>query len=471
MYFVQNKTKTPLYFVQKRAKTPLYFVQKILLIMKRDIYKALINWKNSNNRRPLLIRGARQIGKTFIIKEFGTKEFSNFIILNFERNPELKSIFNNYNPKDILEKIALFTGKKINLGTTLLFLDEIQDCPKAIMSLRYFYEELPELHILGAGSLLEFSLNAEGFRTPVGRIEYIYMKPMSFGEFLDAKGKGNIREYLKKLSNIKNIPEVIHNELNKQIRKYFMLGGMPAVVQEYVNTQDILKCQKIQHALINTFIEDFAKYARVSKYPYLKKVFNAIPMFTGNKFVYSNVDKTTKSRELKQAVELLEQAGIIHRVKRTNATGLPLEAGVKDNFFKLIFLDIGLMHALSGIYTETARQEDFTAIFNGAVAEQFVGQEIIAYQTHEIKPNLYYWAREARNSNAEIDYLIAINTNIIPIEVKSGKKGTLKSLLLFIEKYKTTIALKISQAKYRINEPITNLPFYSIESFLENYEF
>ena len=436
--------------------------------MKRDIYKTLINWKKDTGRRPLLLRGARQIGKTFIVKQFGKNEFSTFIELNFERNPEYKEIFNKYNPKIILEKIILYFGKKIQNGKTLLFFDEIQDCPEAIMSLRYFYEEIPDLHIIGAGSLLEFSLNAKEFRVPVGRVQYMYMKPLSFSEFLSANNEKNIRKYINKKTNLKNIPEAIHLKLNELVRKYFIIGGMPAVVKEYITTGDILKCQRIQHSLINTFIDDFAKYAQVSEHRYLKKIFNAVPIQTGSKFVYANVDNNIKSRELKRAIELLKQAGIIYKINRTNVVGLPLEAGVKDNFFKLIFLDIGLMHALTGIYTETIKQKDFTAIFNGAVAEQFVGQEIIAYQIPEIEPKLYYWAREAKYSNAEIDYLIAINAKIIPIEVKSGKRGTLKSLLLFIEKFKTKQALKISQAKYSENKIITNLPFYAINKFLND---
>ncbi len=432
--------------------------------MKRDIYKSLINWKNNNNRKPLLIRGARQIGKTFIVNQFGNNEYEDSLTLNFERNPEYKDIFTGFNPKEILEKIALFTGRNAIAGKTLLFLDEIQDCPKAIMSLRYFYEEIPELHIVGAGSLLEFSLNSEDFRVPVGRVQYLYMQPMSFSEFLTAKGEIELVKYLQDNNNIKKISDALHDKLNELVRKYFLIGGMPAVVDEYIKTQDILKCQQIQHSLIETFTDDFAKYARVSKHLFLKKVFSIVPMMTGNKFIYAKVDKNIKSRYLKDAVNLLEQAGIIYKVKRTSGAGLPLEAGVKENFYKLIFLDIGLMHAVSGIYSETVKGKDFTAIFNGAVAEQFAGQEFVAYQKAEIKPNLYYWAREAKNSNAEIDYLFSKDSKLIPVEIKSGKKGTLKSLLIFIEKFKTKKALKISQAKFSINTPIINLPFYAIKN-------
>ena len=240
---------------------------------------------------------------------------------------------------------------------------------------------------------------------------------------------------------------------------------MPAVVKEYVKNKDILKCQKIQNSLIETFIDDFGKYASVSRHKYLKKVFYSIPNFIGNKLIYTKIDRNLKARDLKDAVELLQQTGLIFKVKKTSGAGLPLEAGVKENFYKLIFLDIGLMHALSGIYTETATQKDFTAIFNGAVAEQFVGQELIAYSEPEIKPNIYYWAREAKSSNAEIDYLVQKNANIIPIEIKAGAKGIMKSLFIFIEKYEISKAVKFSQAKYSFSEPILNMPLYAVEYF------
>jgi len=415
----------------------------------------------------LLLRGARQTGKTYIINQFGRQEFEFFIVLNFERNAEYKDIFNTNDPKNIIEQIALFIGKKVVPEKTLLFLDEIQDCPKAIMSMRYFFEEMPELHLIGAGSLLEFSLNVEEYRVPVGRVQYMYMSPMSFGEFIEAKGEGDLRNYMSDFSNLEKISDGLHGKLNELVRKYFIIGGMPAAVKEYVNAGDILKCQQVQHAIVETFIDDFSKYASVSKFPNLKKIFNSVPALTGNKFVYSKVDVHVRSRELKLAVELLDQADVIHRVKRTSGAGLPLEAGVKDNFFKIILLDIGLMHAISGVYSETAKQKDFTAIFNGAAAEQFVGQELVAYNPPELRPMLYYWAREAKNSNAELDYLITKNARIIPVEIKSGAKGRMKSLHLFMKKFNTEKAVKISQVKYNNSGPIIDIPFYAIQPFVE----
>lgn len=438
--------------------------------MKRDIYQSLKEWRDSNTRRPLLLRGARQTGKTFIVQQFGKEEFENIIYINFERNPEYKAIFNTFDPIEITEKIILFTAQKPETGKTLLFLDEIQECPEAIVSLRYFYEEMPDLHIIGAGSLLEFALQSEDFKMPVGRIQYLYLYPMNFGEFLDALGESALRNYILNFSNLEKLPKEIHEKLNETIRKYYVLGGMPGVVKEYISSRDIIKCQRIQRSIIDTYIDDFAKYSKVSSHSLLKKVFHSVPGMTGQKFVYAHVDRGVKSEKIKEALELLETAGILKRVRQTSGSGTPLSAGVHESIFKIIFLDIGLFHASSGVYSETAKEKDFNAIFKGAVAEQFVGQELIAYQSPYTKADVFYWGRRAKSSTAEIDYLIEKEGQIIPVEVKSGPTGRMKSLHMYINKHQTNYALKISQAKFQKGIPFISLPFYAIESFLKRKE-
>ncbi|HEC44253.1 MAG TPA: DUF4143 domain-containing protein [Bacteroides sp.] len=435
--------------------------------MRRDIYKILIDWKDSNNRRPLLIRGARQTGKTYIVSEFGNHEFENFIYLNFERNSEYKDIFKTIIPVEIVEKIVLYTAKRIVPGKTLLFLDEIQECPEAIVSLRYFFEEMPDLHVIGAGSLLEFALKSENFKMPVGRIQYLYLYPLSFGEFLDALGESELRHYILDFSKLTNFPINLHDKLNEYVRKYLIIGGMPAVVKEYLSTRDIIECQRIQRSIIDTYIDDFGKYSKQVKHIYLRKVFNAVPGMAGQRFVYAHVDRDIKSREIKGALELLETAGVVIRVRQTGGSGLPLSAGVHESIFKVLFLDVGLFHAVSGIYSETAKKQDFNAIFKGAVTEQFAGQEILANQSPYTKTELFYWGRKAKSSTAEIDYLIEINAQVVPIEVKSGSTGRMKSLHMFIEKYGCIKALKISQAQFVSGNPIISLPFFAIESFLK----
>ncbi len=436
--------------------------------MKRNIYKALLSWKNEPKRKPILLRGARQVGKSYVVDQFGKNEFQDRITINFERNPEYKEIFSSFNPQEIIERITLFTGKKIIAGNTLIFLDEIQDCPSAILSLRYFYEEFPELHIIGAGSLLEFSLQSEEYRMPVGRIQYLYMYPLSFSEFMNAINETVLNEHISNFENLKDLAQGLHNKLIDLVRKYFIIGGMPAVVQEYIRTGDILKCQKIQHSIIETYQDDFSKYARKSQYKYVGKVFRSIPSMVGQKLVYTNIDKAIKSRDLKAAFELLETAGIIYKVKSTNATGLPFEANVKEGFYKPLFLDIGLLHAVNGIYSETIRETDLIDIYKGAVAEQFVGQELLAIDNYYTKAKLYYWVRDKKNSSAEVDYLISKDDKIIPIEVKSGRKGKLKSLNLFLEIFSKKYGVKISQSQYKSEEGLLSIPLYGIKAFLNH---
>jgi len=435
--------------------------------MYREIYNTLNEWRLEATRKPLLFRGARQVGKTYIVEQFGKDNFSNIITINFERNTEYKNIFKTFDPKKIIEEIALISGKKITIGKTLILFDEIQECPKAITALRYFYEEMSELHIIGAGSLLDFALKEANLQMPVGRIQYIFLRPLSFNEFLRALGEQLILEYISDINNIKTISEAVHNKLMGLIRTYFVIGGMPAVVKEYISTKNIAKCQRIQRSITDTYADDFSKYANKSKLTALQKVFKSAASMVGQKFVYSHVDNTMKSNRLKEAVEMLETAGILIRIKRSNGDGIPIEANVKDNYFKLLFLDIGLLHNIAGIYDKTILGEDIAAIFKGAVAEQFVGQELAVNQDFYRKSNLYYWAREARNSSAEIDYIFEHKGEIIPVEVKSGKNGKLRSLKMYMDKYKPKTAFKISQNTYNQSDGITSIPLYGVAAYLK----
>jgi len=431
--------------------------------LQRDIDKVLVSWKHSAPRLPLLVRGARQVGKSFSVLEFGQKQFENLVVVNFEQNPEYKTVFRTLDPKEIIENLSLLTKTDIVPGKTLLFLDEIQECPRAITALRYFYEQMSVLHVIGAGSLLEFALSQENFRMPVGRIQYVYMKPFSFLEFLDAQGE---KPLIKKISKFSwnNMPtEVVHKRLLFLIKKYAIVGGMPAVISEYISSGNLAACQRLQSAITQTYRDDFGKYASKVKNKYLDKIFYAVPKMIGQKFIYSHVDQNIQSRELKEALLLLEKAGVIHRVKRTSGQGVPLEASASERFFKTIFLDIGLMQNICGLDGETFLREEFIQVNSGAVAEQFVGQELLAYKNIYQEASLYYWVREARNSSAEVDYLIPHLGKAIPVEVKSGKTGRLRSMHLFLEKYSCLMGLRISQQPYNQTPPILSLPFYAIK--------
>ncbi|HAQ61038.1 TPA: hypothetical protein DCR49_03425 [Candidatus Delongbacteria bacterium] len=431
-------------------------------MLKRDIYRTLLEWKNEERRQPLLLRGARQIGKTYLIEQFGRNEFENFVILNLEKNLEYEKFFTSLDPKDMIEKIAFTTRQNITPGKTLLFIDEIQNCPRAIVALRYFYEEMPDLHVIAAGSLLEFALNRAKISIPVGRIQYLFMYPLSFKEFLLALGYDALHDHLYSKKEFEKVDEVVHDKLIELVRKYYLLGGMPKVVDEYIRSGDVSKCEKIQRSILDTYSDDFKKYAPEEDIMHLKTVFHSVPSMVGRKYVFSKVDPDTRSADLKKAVNLLEMAGVITRVKRTSASAIPLEAGVKHSYFKLIFLDIGLLHSISGLYPKTMMASDLNTVYMGAVSEQFVGQELLAYGDPFHRDSLYYWLRESKNSSAEIDYLIQRDGNIYPIEVKSGSTGRLKSMALFMEQFKSEKGYKVSQVPYSEGK-ITEIPFYLIE--------
>jgi hypothetical protein len=432
--------------------------------MKRDIELTLETWKNEEHRYPLLVRGARQVGKSYSVIKFGENEFDNLVEVNFEQKPQYKTCFETLEPKKIIESLSILSKSDIIPGKTLLFLDEIQECPNAISALRYFYEQMPELHVIGAGSLLEFVISQEDFRMPVGRIQYLYMKPLSFLEFLDAVGESRARKTIETLAwdNLPSLP--VHQHLTSLVKKYSIVGGMPAVVSEYATTANMDKCLQIQSIIIQTYRDDFGKYANKVKHKYLQKIFFAVPKMIGRKFKYSHVDSSMQSRDLKEALELLEKAGVVCRIMQTSGEGLPLEANAKERHFKTIFLDIGLMQNICGLSSEVvlSAEDNFMQINEGAVAEQFTAQELLAYRDHLQAPSLFYWAREARNSSAEIDYIIPCCSSALPIEVKAGKTGTLRSMHIYLEKYRLPAGIRISQLFFNNTLPIVSLPFYAI---------
>ena len=437
--------------------------------MKRDIEKVLKKWKDEKRRYPLLVRGARQVGKSYSIKKFASEDFENLVEINFEQNPKYKACFDTLNPEKIIESISVLSNSDITPGKTLLFLDEIQECPSAIVSLRYFYEQYSDLHVVGAGSLLEFALSQEDFKMPVGRIQYVYLKPLSFLEFLDAIGEEKIRNIIENLSQ-NNLPsKVIHEHMLSFIRLYSIIGGMPAAVYEYINSKDIKRCLNIQTIIIQTYRDDFGKYASRVKYKYLQKTFYGVPKMVGKKFKYSNIDRDMQSRDLKEALTLLEKAGVVFRVKHTNGNGLPLEAEAKENIFKTVFLDIGLMQNICGLNSDIllTSNEDFIKVNEGAIAEQFVAQELLNYQDCYTQPSLYYWVREAKNSSAEVDYVIPCCSKAIPIEVKSGKTGTLRSMHLYLKKANLSVGVKISLLPFDYTLPVISIPFYAIKKIPE----
>ena len=431
--------------------------------MKRDLETILELWQKDSRRRPLLLRGARQVGKTFTVMQFGKSHFDNVAEINFEQNPRFKECFAAFDPRSVIENLSAIARTDIIPGRTLLFFDEIQECPAAITAMRYFFEQLPELHVIGAGSLLELALHSEHFKMPVGRIQFLFMQPMSFFEYLEAAGESRSRILLEDCQWDSPVSPVIHEHLLEQVKKYSFLGGMPAVLNEYFHSRNLENCARIQSSILQNYRSDFGKYASRIKHKYLEKVFYSVPKMVGQKFKYSQIDAQEQTRNLKEALELLEQVGVLLRIRRTSGEGLPLQANASDRHFKVMFVDVGLMQRLCGLTAEAILEKDFHSIQSGAVAEQFVAQEFLAYRDPFEEPALHYWAREARNSNAEVDYLLPVGHLPYPVEVKAGKTGKLKSMHMYLEKYPAPLGVQISQKPLNRELPILSIPFYLIK--------
>src|SRR3989304_424076 len=431
--------------------------------MRRDIEKELISWKSQKERYPLIIRGARQVGKSYLVETFGRTHFQNNVVVNLEFQPQLKDCFKSLDPSEIINKLQLLLSVQIKEDNTLLFLDEIQECPQAIMALRYFKEKMPKLPIIAAGSLLEFVMRNPDFKMPVGRVQFLYLEPMSFSEYLDATGNQNLKKFLTYVKLTDSIDDVIHKKLLELLRIYIIVGGMPAVLNEYLSSKDLMNCQRMQTALLQTYRSDFGKYAKISQHKYLQKVFDTVPRMVGQRIKYSTIDPDNRSRDLKNALNLLTLAGIVRPIYLTKASGLPLGAQINEQKFKLNFLDVGLMQNSCGLQGRLSIEEDFMQINAGSVAEQFVGQELTAYSDRHQQVGLYFWAREKRGSMAEVDYVINIGSGIFSVKDKKSKKRRVKSLRMFIEEKKSRLGIRFSQDKLSYYDKILSIPLYMVE--------
>ena len=429
--------------------------------VKRLVDGVLDTWARDSRRLPLLIRGVRQVGKTYAVTALGVRGFSDVASINLEQEPRYRRCFDTLEPRVILDQIGILRGKPVDPGRTLLFIDEIQECPAAVMALRYFYEQVPDLHVIGAGSLLEFALEAERLRIPVGRIQPLFMHPLSFAEFLSAVGE----EPALQASGTHTVPlsGAVHEHLVSLLRTYLLLGGMPAVVAEYLESGSVARASRIQTAITQTLRDDFGKYARASSHHHLDRVFLHAARLVGRKFMYSKVDPDSRSRDLRAAVELLQRAGIVHRVCSTSGAGLPLGAEADDRHYKLVMVDVGLMQNLCGA-TEQLLHGDPMRINAGAVAEQFVGQELLAHRSPYERPELFHWHRRRNSSSAEVDYLTAAAGRVIPVEVKSGKVGRLRSLAVFVERYRPPVAVRVYAGGLRRDGGIVSVPLYGLGS-------
>lgn len=431
--------------------------------MERCIFKHLRGWAADSRRKVLLLRGARQVGKTYAARELG-KDFDNFLEINFEEEKSVREFFSgSLNPAGIISKLAAYYAHPVVPGRTLLFLDEIQACPEAISSLRFFHEKMPELHVIAAGSLLEFALS-EILSFGVGRISSLYMFPMTFAEFMIAANDKALHDAALAAGFDNPLEQALHQRLIDRLREYLLIGGLPEVVQCYLDGNDLRRAQANLDDMINTIKTDFAKYKQRAPTQRIGEVFESVVAQGGAKFKYSNVPSGSTTAALHDALTLLVGAGIVHKIYHSSAGGIPLGAQVNPRKFKAVLFDAGICQRILGLdLADYLLAKDFRAINRGSIAEVFVALELMAYQSLHQKSDLYYWHREAKSSNAEVDYVIQRGESILPVEVKAGTKGQMQSIRAFMSERNLDKGIRISMENYATLGDIDILPLYAIQ--------
>lgn len=436
----------------------------------RKIDSYLVEWKNSAPLKPLLLRGARQVGKSSSVRNLA-KSFRHFIEIDFGIDMPAKQVIEqNQNIEQICSQLALIYNTPIEDGETLLFFDEIQESPQAIKLLRYFYEKKTKLHIVAAGSLLEFALN-ELPSFGVGRIRSFFMYPFSFDEFLSAMGELDLLDYKKKHSINAPIAPAIHQKLLEFLRLFMLIGGMPEVVSNYVQNRNLLQVKTIINDLIISYEDDFKKYNKYTSHLHINEVFRSVLKQMGTKFTFTKAMESATHRQVKEALQLLIMSGLVIPVTHSDANGLPLGAEVNSKKSKMLPLDTGLFLQLSDLdIAEFLAHLEFSVINKGNLAELFVGLELLKSNSPNQQTSLYYWQRENNGSNAEIDYLITQNQNIIPLEVKAGTSGSMQSMRIFMQEKKSLKGIRCSLENFAQLENIEVVPMYAITNLLINFK-
>lgn len=430
--------------------------------MKRTALQELYSWKNSPNRKPLIIRGARQTGKTWLMREFGKQAFTDTIYINFENEPRFKDLFTqDYDTRRILQTIQLYYGKAIDATSTLILFDEIQAVEGGVTSLKYFYENAPQYAIIAAGSLLGIALHQDT-SFPVGKVSFLDLYPLSFSEFLTANGKEMLLQAM--LQGQWDILQPFHNELLGLLRTYLYVGGMPEVVQRWIDTQDYFEIRNVQHDILRSYQADFSKHAPREQVPRLDMVWNSLPAQLSKenkKFIYGVMREGARAKDFELAIMWLCNCGLILKSHRISTPRLPLKAYQDMQVFKLFMVDVGLLSAFTGLDAKTLIEGNsiFTE-FKGALTEQFVMQELTTLHLDYIG----YWTNE--KSTSEVDFLVQSKGQVIPIEVKSGENLRSRSFTQFCQNYSPAAAIKASILPYRADNTIINVPLYGISSAL-----
>lgn len=448
-----------------------------MLIHRREINN-LQEWAGQAQRKPLIIRGARQVGKSTLVRQLAAAVPLDLVEVNFERNPEVRQAFESRDPASVLATLKLLTGQTVVAGKSLLFLDEIQAAPEAIAALRYFHEEMPALHVIGAGSLLEFTLADAKFPMPVGRVEYMHLGPLQFEDFLNGMGESALASWLQEVSltelRTRPIAPAVHDKHMELLRLYWVVGGMPEAVARFADTRDFEAVGRVHQSIVATYRDDFGKYSHGALKNRVQLVFDRLPSMVGRKFKYAHVSHEHRAADLATALQQLCMARVAYKVRHTSANGVPLEAEVSERDFKTLYMDVGLMCSALHLTLLDLRREELSLINNGALAEQFVGQHLLYSGPWYQAPALHYWMREAKSASAEVDYVIAQGQQIIPVEIKAGKSGTLKSLHRFLYEKRRSFGLRfngdiasllrsvVDVGESRLEFDLLSLPLYMV---------
>ena len=430
--------------------------------MKRDIYKELLEWKNDTDRKPLILKGARQVGKTYILKAFGENEYQDVAYFNFEEDSNLNDFFQGrIQPDKIINKLSIYLESKILPEKTLIIFDEIQNSPETLNCLKYFHENANHYHIAAAGSLLGIKIG-QSAPFPVGKVNFLDLFPFSFREFLEGIGKSQLRNYLQHKMDFQPIEAGFHSDLTDFLRLYFFVGGMPEAILKYRFDGDLKKVRKVQTELLSAYTFDFSKYASKSDAIKITTIWNAIPgqlAKENKKFMFSQVSKNSRSRDYAEAMQWLVDAGLVYKSYNVKIPRIPLSGYKEENIFKIFLLDTGLLAAMLDLSQKTIIERNrLFSEYNGAFVENFVAQELRT----EYNNDLYYWTSK---STAEVDFIIQHHEEIFPLEVKSGFSKRKKSLKIYAEKYHPPVLSRATLMNYKHDGEVKNYPLYDVSSF------
>lgn len=425
----------------------------------------MLEWKSSKRRKPLLLRGARQVGKTYILQQFGDREYDNVAYLNFEENPALDDFFRQkLDPKTIIANLSLYMDREIKPGSDLIIFDEIQETNHALNSLKYFSEKAGEYHIATAGSLIGIKLSRPR-SFPVGKVNFLNMYPLTFLEYLDAVGKPGLRHLIETKENFTDFPQAFHNELIEWLRKYFFIGGMPEPVKHFAETGNLTEVRQIQREIIDSYLLDFSKHAITSDIPKLGLIWNSIPDHLAKenkKFIFSAIRKSARAREYENALQWMEDAGIIYKSYQVTAAKYPLKGYMNRNNFKIFVLDVGILGAMVNLSPKAVL--DYSSLFSeykGAFVENYVAQQLRS----DKQIDLYYWT--SKGKKAELDFLCEFDSRIYPLEAKAGINPKSKSLNSFDLQFNPTVLSRTTLLNMRRDGKIRNYPLYAITLFPE----